>query len=186
MIYNDSYIFLIVFFSFFTKSFIFRRRCSRNGGCGEVASIGTESDGRTPVLLEVVRGGSRIGGEFRGKKLIQSRGIFSHLQVPYTLAENAGLSPIHTVTELRSQHANGNSSMGVNVRKVIKIRSLLFRSHNYGRLTEKWREKRDLYIYNFFSIFSLFYPPPLYLFMGHILISPHLVISKPPNYAYFF
>lgn len=37
--------------------------------------------------------------------------------VPYTLAENAGLSPIHTVTELRSQHANGNSSMGVNVRK---------------------------------------------------------------------
>ncbi|EGT59619.1 hypothetical protein CAEBREN_05033 [Caenorhabditis brenneri] len=37
--------------------------------------------------------------------------------VPYTLAENAGLSPIHTVTELRNNHANGNSSYGVNVRK---------------------------------------------------------------------
>ncbi|KAJ1363762.1 T-complex protein 1 subunit delta [Parelaphostrongylus tenuis] len=37
--------------------------------------------------------------------------------VPYTLAENAGLSPIHTVTELRNQHANGNSDYGVNVRK---------------------------------------------------------------------
>ncbi|KAK6734108.1 hypothetical protein RB195_017716 [Necator americanus] len=37
--------------------------------------------------------------------------------VPYTLAENAGLSPIHTVTELRTQHANGNTDYGVNVRK---------------------------------------------------------------------
>lgn len=36
--------------------------------------------------------------------------------VPYTLAENAGLSPIETVTELRSQHANGNKDFGVNVR----------------------------------------------------------------------
>ncbi|RCN39860.1 T-complex protein 1, delta subunit [Ancylostoma caninum] len=34
--------------------------------------------------------------------------------VPYTLAENAGLSPIHTVTELRAQHANGNTDYGVN------------------------------------------------------------------------
>lgn len=37
--------------------------------------------------------------------------------VPFTLAENAGLSPIHTVTELRNQHANGHSDYGVNVRK---------------------------------------------------------------------
>jgi T-complex protein 1 subunit delta len=34
------------------------------------------------------------------------------------LAENAGLSPIGTVTELRAQHANGNKDFGVNVRKV--------------------------------------------------------------------
>lgn len=38
--------------------------------------------------------------------------------IPYTLAENAGLSPIHTVTELRNQHAGGNSDYGINVRKV--------------------------------------------------------------------
>uniref|UniRef100_A0A914XPA9 T-complex protein 1 subunit delta n=2 Tax=Plectus sambesii TaxID=2011161 RepID=A0A914XPA9_9BILA len=37
--------------------------------------------------------------------------------VPYTLAENAGLSPIATVTELRNQHAAGNKDFGINVRK---------------------------------------------------------------------
>lgn len=37
--------------------------------------------------------------------------------VPYTLAENAGLSPIHIVTELRNHHANGEVNTGINVRK---------------------------------------------------------------------
>ncbi|KAK0422138.1 hypothetical protein QR680_007389 [Steinernema hermaphroditum] len=38
--------------------------------------------------------------------------------IPYTLAENAGLSPISTVTELRNKHADGCKDYGVNVRKV--------------------------------------------------------------------
>jgi len=37
--------------------------------------------------------------------------------IPYTLAENAGLQPIHIVTELRNAHAAGKKSAGVNVRK---------------------------------------------------------------------
>ncbi|KAL4116347.1 T-complex protein 1 subunit delta [Phytophthora ramorum] len=37
--------------------------------------------------------------------------------VPYTLAENAGLHPIGIVTELRAKHAQGHTSMGINVRK---------------------------------------------------------------------
>ena len=37
--------------------------------------------------------------------------------IPYTLAENAGLSPIAMVTELRNKHANGEKSAGINVRK---------------------------------------------------------------------
>lgn len=37
--------------------------------------------------------------------------------VPYTLAENAGLNPIATVTELRNHHANGDTGSGINVRK---------------------------------------------------------------------
>ncbi|KAK0422139.1 hypothetical protein QR680_007389 [Steinernema hermaphroditum] len=37
--------------------------------------------------------------------------------IPYTLAENAGLSPISTVTELRNKHADGCKDYGVNVRK---------------------------------------------------------------------
>lgn len=38
--------------------------------------------------------------------------------IPYTLAENAGLSPIAVVTELRNKHAQGEKNYGINVRKV--------------------------------------------------------------------
>jgi len=37
--------------------------------------------------------------------------------VPSILAENAGLSPISTVTELRNRHARGELHAGINVRK---------------------------------------------------------------------
>eukprot|EP00096_Caligus_rogercresseyi_P006520 TRINITY_DN22_c1_g1_i1.p1 TRINITY_DN22_c1_g1~~TRINITY_DN22_c1_g1_i1.p1 ORF type:complete len:527 (+),score=235.16 TRINITY_DN22_c1_g1_i1:108-1688(+) len=37
--------------------------------------------------------------------------------IPYTLAENAGLNPIATVTELRNCHARGQLTAGINVRK---------------------------------------------------------------------
>merc|ERR1719429_540588 len=37
--------------------------------------------------------------------------------IPYTLAENAGLNPIATVTELRNRHAQGETMSGINVRK---------------------------------------------------------------------
>eukprot|EP00892_Ulva_mutabilis_P003722 jgi/Ulvmu1/1721/UM116_0035.1 len=37
--------------------------------------------------------------------------------IPYTLAENAGLNPIHIVSQLRSLHAQGQSNMGINVKK---------------------------------------------------------------------
>lgn len=39
--------------------------------------------------------------------------------IPYTLAENAGLNPIATVTELRNKHAQGEYTAGINVRKGI-------------------------------------------------------------------
>jgi T-complex protein 1 subunit delta len=38
--------------------------------------------------------------------------------IPCTLAENAGLNPISTVTELRNRHAKGEKTAGINVRKV--------------------------------------------------------------------
>lgn len=41
--------------------------------------------------------------------------------IPYTLAENAGMKPIDTVTELRKQHATGNSGHGINVAKKKKV-----------------------------------------------------------------
>jgi T-complex protein 1 subunit delta len=37
--------------------------------------------------------------------------------IPFTLAENAGLNPIATVTELRNRHAQGDKTYGINVRK---------------------------------------------------------------------
>eukprot|EP00270_Netrium_digitus_P006198 TRINITY_DN184_c1_g1_i1.p1 TRINITY_DN184_c1_g1~~TRINITY_DN184_c1_g1_i1.p1 ORF type:complete len:567 (+),score=138.17 TRINITY_DN184_c1_g1_i1:1139-2839(+) len=37
--------------------------------------------------------------------------------IPYTLAENAGLSPMAIVTELRNRHAAGEVNSGINVRK---------------------------------------------------------------------
>ncbi|XP_012288686.1 T-complex protein 1 subunit delta [Orussus abietinus] len=37
--------------------------------------------------------------------------------IPSTLAENAGLNPIATVTELRNKHAQGEKTSGINVRK---------------------------------------------------------------------
>lgn len=40
--------------------------------------------------------------------------------IPLTLAENAGLNPITTVTELRNRHSQGEVTAGINVRKVIK------------------------------------------------------------------
>lgn len=39
--------------------------------------------------------------------------------IPITLAENAGLDPINIITELRKQHACGNSTYGINIKKGI-------------------------------------------------------------------
>lgn len=47
--------------------------------------------------------------------------------IPYTLAENAGISPIGMVTELRNRHAMGDVSFGINVRN--------------GQITDMWKEK---------------------------------------------
>jgi len=41
--------------------------------------------------------------------------------IPSTLAENAGLNPISTVTELRNRHAQGDKMAGINVRKVCQL-----------------------------------------------------------------
>ena len=34
--------------------------------------------------------------------------------IPYTLAENAGLNPIGTITDLRNRHAQGEKNAGIN------------------------------------------------------------------------
>jgi T-complex protein 1 subunit delta len=47
--------------------------------------------------------------------------------IPYTLAENAGISPIGMVTELRNRHLQGEASAGINVRT--------------GGISDMWKEK---------------------------------------------
>ncbi|CAG0924155.1 unnamed protein product, partial [Notodromas monacha] len=49
--------------------------------------------------------------------------------IPFTLAENAGLNPIATVTELRNRHAKGETSAGINVRKASDLNG------KYGTVT---------------------------------------------------
>ena len=50
--------------------------------------------------------------------------------IPSTLAENAGLNPIATVTELRNRHAQGEQTTGINVRKVSYMNAIVFVSIN--------------------------------------------------------
>jgi len=38
--------------------------------------------------------------------------------IPYTLAENAALNPIRTITELRSSHAKGNVNDGISIKRM--------------------------------------------------------------------
>jgi len=53
-----------------------------------------------------------------GKEVACFKAFADALEViPATLAENAGLSPISVVTELRNKHANGEVTTGINVRK---------------------------------------------------------------------
>mmetsp|Transcript_9915 Transcript_9915/g.30512 ORF Transcript_9915/g.30512 Transcript_9915/m.30512 type:complete len:536 (+) Transcript_9915:42-1649(+) len=53
-----------------------------------------------------------------GKESYAVRAYADALEViPSTLAENAGLSPIEIVTELRNRHAAGDVNAGINVRK---------------------------------------------------------------------
>lgn len=56
--------------------------------------------------------------------------------IPFTLAENAGLNPISTVTELRNRHAQGETTAGINVRKVssrtTSVSKPLSKERNFG------------------------------------------------------
>ena len=59
-----------------------------------------------------------ISSTLSGLKSICYRAFAEALEIiPFTLAENAGLNPIQTVTELRQKHAQGKKTTGINVRK---------------------------------------------------------------------
>eukprot|EP00088_Acartia_fossae_P042336 TRINITY_DN44438_c0_g1_i1.p1 TRINITY_DN44438_c0_g1~~TRINITY_DN44438_c0_g1_i1.p1 ORF type:complete len:303 (+),score=27.92 TRINITY_DN44438_c0_g1_i1:34-909(+) len=44
--------------------------------------------------------------------------------IPFTLAENAGLSPINIVTELRNLHAEGHKNAGINVKRGLAVKDM--------------------------------------------------------------
>jgi len=68
--------------------------------------------------IEVAHGLVRWSQTLSGQESYCARAYASALEViPYTLAENAGLNPISVVTELRRRHAQGESYVGINVRK---------------------------------------------------------------------
>ncbi|KAK2197218.1 bifunctional Chaperonin TCP-1 [Babesia duncani] len=56
--------------------------------------------------------------ELQGVPQVCIRAYAEALQViPYTLAENAGLMPLETITDLRARHLNGQVSCGINTKK---------------------------------------------------------------------
>lgn len=68
--------------------------------------------------IEVALKLAAIADQTEGVDSICLRAYANALEiVPFTLAENAGLNPIQTVTELRNRHAKGETSAGINVRK---------------------------------------------------------------------
>lgn len=68
--------------------------------------------------IEIAHGLMQWSQTLSGQESYCVRAYASALEViPYTLAENAGLNPIAVVTELRRRHAQGESHVGINVRK---------------------------------------------------------------------
>jgi T-complex protein 1 subunit delta len=56
--------------------------------------------------------------KMKGLEAIVFRSYAEALEIiPYTLAENAGISPINVVTELRNRHSKGETFAGISVRK---------------------------------------------------------------------
>jgi len=78
----------------------------------------------------IVAGGSAVEIELSQKLALYAlelTGINSYIVnayaqafevIPYTLAENAGLSPINIVTELKNRHAKGEKFLGLDIKKV--------------------------------------------------------------------
>lgn len=78
----------------------------------------------------IVAGGSAVEIELSQKLslfALEQPGINSYIIsayaqafeiIPYTLAENAGLSPINVVTELKNRHAKGEKFLGLDIKKV--------------------------------------------------------------------
>lgn len=68
--------------------------------------------------IEVALGLAKYSRTLVGAQAMCVRMFGEALEViPSTLAENAGLNPIETVTELRNRHAAGEVQTGINVKK---------------------------------------------------------------------
>ncbi|KAM0831751.1 hypothetical protein ACQ4PT_065327 [Festuca glaucescens] len=89
-------------------------------GDGKIVKItGIKDMGRTTtVLVQMSMQLAAWAKELHGMESYCIKEFADALEViPYTLAENAGLSPIAVVTELRNRHAKGEKNTGINVRK---------------------------------------------------------------------
>jgi len=61
---------------------------------------------------------TKLSNTITGLQAVCYRAFAEALEIiPYTLADNAGLDPISTITELRQKHANGEKNFGINIRK---------------------------------------------------------------------
>lgn len=82
-----------------------------------VKSRGLVCGGGAPEI-EMAYQLNKYARTLKGAESICVRSYADALEViPYTLAENAGLSPINVVTELRNKHAKGEKNAGISLRR---------------------------------------------------------------------
>jgi len=82
-----------------------------------VKSKGLVCGGGAPEI-EMAYQLNKYARTLKGAESICIRAYADALEViPYTLAENAGLSPINVVTELRNKHAKGEKTAGISLRR---------------------------------------------------------------------
>jgi len=88
-------------------------------GLGDVAAVlkdGMVVAGGGAIEIELAKNLREFSQSLSGREQLAVEEFASALEcIPITLAENAGLDPIDILTELKSQHEQGNKNFGLNL-----------------------------------------------------------------------
>jgi len=115
-------------------------------GLGDIASSLTSClvvPGGGAIELEISKRLREFAQSLGGREQLAIQEFADALEfIPTTLAENAGLDPIDTLTELKSQHNAGRKNVGLNLFKREKEK-VPFEVKKIAEEREKLREKKE-------------------------------------------